>query len=337
MYLVTGATGFLGSHLTANLIMKGCKVRALKRKESKLESFYKIISYYNIERNMADSLIEWVDADILDILSLEEAMTGVEKVFHCAAFVSFNPIDKSKIFKINIKGTENVVNACLNLKVKKLCHVSSVAAFSRTSEQMVIDEKTEWKSSKENSNYAKAKYAAEREVWRGIEEGLNAVIVNPSIILGPGNWEKGSSKIFKTLSKLSNFYTEGVNGYVDVRDVAEIMYLLMESDISAERFIVSAENLSYKDIFTLILKNYGKKSPKYKLTKSILSIAWRAEYIRSFFFKNYPLITKETVLTSLNKYYYSSEKIINTLGFKFIPIEETIKFTAGIYLKEFKK
>jgi len=337
MILVTGSTGFLGSHLIANLILKGHKIRALKRQKSSTIQFMKIMSYYSIDNTSINNNVNWFDAEIFDIILLEEALKGVEKVYHCAASVSFSPKDIESVFKVNVKGTENIVNACLKSGVKKLCHVSSVAAFSRTVENNYIDENTTWKSSKENSNYAKAKYAAEREVWRGIEEGLNAVIVNPSIILGPGDWQKGSAKIFSTLSKLSLFYTEGINGYVDVRDVSEAMYLLMESNIARERFIVSTENLSYREIFTLISKYLGKKQPKYKLSKTLLNIAWRIEYLRSLFTKKSPLITKETVNTSINKYNYSSEKIIKSLNLKFTPIEETIKFTSKFFLEENKK
>jgi len=336
MILVTGATGFLGSHLTASLILKGHKIKTLKRPKSETGLFDKIMSYYSIDSKLVNNNVQWVEGDILDVVSLEEILIDVEKVYHCAATVSFNPKDVENIFKVNVKGTENIVNACLNSNVKKICHVSSVAAFSRTSEESFIDENTEWKSSKENSNYAKAKYAAEREVWRGIEEGLSAVIVNPSIIIGPGDWQKGSSKIFKTISKISMFYTNGVNGYVDVRDVCEVMYLLMESNITGERFILSAENLSYREIFTLIAKNLEKKQPKFRLSKSILNLVWRTEYISSFFTNHNPLITRETVNTSLNKYYYSSEKIIRTLNFKFNPIEDTIKYTSKFFLEENK-
>jgi nucleoside-diphosphate-sugar epimerase len=229
------------------------------------------------------------------------------------------------MFKTNVEGTANVVNLALKYKIEKLCYVSSIAAIGRTESEALITEETVWKNSDKNSNYSKSKNAAEREVWRGIEEGLNAVIVNPSVILGPGDWKQGSSKIFDTLWKGTNFYTEGVNAFVDVKDVASIMRLLMHSKIINERYILSSENLSYKEVFTKILLSFDKKPPRYKASLLLLNLVWRLEKLKGFLLNTKPLITKETVNTSQNKYFYSSAKVINALSFEFIPIDKCIK------------
>ena len=334
MVLVTGGTGFVGAHLLLESLKNNQKVKAIKRNNSNLNLVKRIFSYYKEDVETLLSQIEWVDGDVLDVLSLQEAMENVEKVYHCAAVVSFSPKDRDNLFKTNIKGTANVVNTALQTRIKKLCFVSSIAAIGRSESNELTSESTEWKSSKRNSTYAISKYEAEKEVWRGIEEGLNAVIGNPSVILGPGDWNNGSAKIFDTLKNGTKFYTEGVNGFVDVRDVASVMYQLMESEIVNERFIVSSENLSYRELFTLILNEYDIKPPTIKALGILLEAAWRFEKLRGGLLKTRPLITKETVNTAQNQYFYSTEKLQNAIDFKFTPVKEIIKLTAALYKKE---
>lgn len=334
MVLVTGGTGFVGAHLLLELLKNNQKVKAIKRNNSNLNLVKRIFSYYKEDVETLLSQIEWVDGDVLDVLSLQEAMENVEKVYHCAAVVSFSPKDRDNLFKTNIKGTANVVNTALQTRIKKLCFVSSIAAICRSESNELTSESTEWKSSKRNSTYAISKYEAEKEVWRGIEEGLNAVIVNPSVIIGPGDWNNGSAKIFDTLKNGTRFYTEGVNGFVDVRDVASVMYQLMESEIVNERFIVSSENLSYRELFTLILNEYDIKPPTIKALGILLEAAWRFEKLRGGLLKTRPLITKETVNTAQNQYFYSTEKLQKAIDFKFTPVKEIIQLTAALYKKE---
>jgi len=253
MILITGATGLVGSHLAFELIRSGHAVRALRRPDSRFEMIKKVFSLYSDNPEELFSKIEWVDGDILDIFSLEDAMEGAEEVYHCAALVSFLPEDKKRLIRINTEGTANVVNAALEKKIRKLCHVSSIAALGRPEHQSdLIDENLVWKPSKHNSAYAISKYGAEREVWRGTAEGLDAVIVNPSIVLGLAGPGMGSSRIFNTVRDGLKFYPPGKNGFVDVRDVARAMILLMESDIRNERFILNAENLEYKKLLGMM-------------------------------------------------------------------------------------
>ena len=332
--LITGGTGLVGSHLLLNLVSRGLKVRALKRENSSLGLVKKVFSYYSDKADNLLSHIEWVDGDVTDIYSLYDAMENIEQVYHTAAIVSFGPYDNKIMTKINVEGTANVVNAGLNKKIKKLCHVSSIATLGRADNEGLIDEETHWKNSKDNSSYSVSKYNAEREVWRGIAEGLPAVIVNPSVIIGPGNWNRGSSQLFRQVWDGLKYYTDGVNGYVDVRDVAKSIILLMESDIANSRFIVSSENIDYLKLFSMIADGLGKNKPSVKANLLMGGLAWRVEKVRSFFTGEKPLISKETANTAFQKYYYSNEKIKKTLGFEFIPMHTSIKETCALFMKE---
>ncbi|MCF8236210.1 MAG: NAD-dependent epimerase/dehydratase family protein [Bacteroidales bacterium] len=334
MIFVTGGTGLVGSHLLFELAKTDEKIRALKRPTSNIALVRKVFSYYNSNADHLFERIEWVDGDILDIYSLLDALDMVEYVYHCAASVSFDSKEKETVLKTSIEGTANLVNACLEKGIKKLCHVSSIAALGRATGNESVDENTHWKTSRNNSVYAIGKYGAEREVWRGTEEGLDAVIASPSIILGPGKWEEGSSTFFTSVHKGMKFYTEGVNGFVDVRDVVKAMILLLKSDIKNERFILNAENISYKKLLFTIARELEVKPPSIKATKFLSEIAWRAEKIRSLITGSTRLITRETANTAIHKYYYSNHKIRDRLDFDFMPVEQSIVDTAALYKRE---
>ena len=334
MILITGATGLVGSHLAFELLRSGKTVRALRRPSSDGGMLKEVLNLYSDKPDELLSRIEWAEGDIMDIFSLEEAMEGVEEVYHCAALVSFLPADIRKLLRLNTEGTANVVNAALEKKIRKLCHVSSVAAIGRPENLTdLIDEELVWKTSRNNSMYAISKYGAEREVWRGTAEGLDAVIVNPSIILGIAGANRGSSRIFSTVWEGLRFYPPGKNGFVDVRDVARAMILLMNSDISNERFILNGESIEYKRLFDLIAAEMGKPSPSIKVGPMLSGLAWRIEKIRSVVTGVKPLITKETAHTAVQHYEYSNEKIKKELGFEFTPIEETIRHFCAIFMK----
>ena len=262
MILLTGATGLLGSHIAYELLQQGKKIRALKRKDSNSTLTEKIFSFYTNEHIELLNSIEWVEGDVLDLGSLEDAMVGITHVYHCAAMVSFLPKEKDKMMQVNIEGTANVVNAAMHAGVKKLCHISSIAALGSTIDGSLITEETWWKNNPSNSYYAISKYGAEREVWRAAEEGLNVVIVNPSFIIGPGDTSKSSSEAFGILRKGASWYTNGVNGYVDVRDVAHAAIKLIESDVLNQRFILNAANLSYRSFFDKVLVQLNKPKTK---------------------------------------------------------------------------
>ena len=312
MVLVTGASGLVGKHLIQALVQKGTPVTGLYRST--------IPVFDDAEK------ANWIQADILDIVALEEAMQGVQQVYHCAAIVSFDSKNTKQLDQTNIEGTANVVNACLNQGIEKLLFVSSVAALGRIRENEAINETMNWTEETSNSAYGKSKYLAEMEVWRGIGEGLNAVIVNPVIILGSGDWLKGSSAIFKSAYDEFPWYTEGKSGFVDVIDVVKAMVLLMESTINAQRFIISAANIGYREIFTLIALAFHKKPPHKKVTKLIAEIVWRLEAVKSWFTKKTPLLTKETANTARANVSFDNTKLLEQLpGFSYQPLSNSIE------------
>ncbi len=336
MNFITGGTGLVGSHLLYDLLREKKNVRALNRKSSDLDFVKHVFSYYTDNYNELFKKIEWVEGDILDVFSLEDAMQDINHVYHCAATISFDPKDREKVLKINIEGTANLVNAAMQKDVKKLCHVSSIAALGRASDEEYVDENTQWETSKNNSVYAIGKYGSEREVWRATEEGLDTVIVNPSIIIGPGKWGDGSSAFFKSVSDGLKFYSTGINGFVDVRDVSKAMIMLMESDVINQRYILNAENISYEKLLNTIAQHLNVKPPSIKATKFLSEMAWRLEKVRSFITRSTSIITRETARTALSKYLYSNVKISKQFDFTFIPVEQSIKDTAVLFLKDQK-
>jgi len=336
MILVTGGTGLVGAHLLLELLKKEKDIFALKRPSSDINITKRIFSYYTDDfQNIFDN-INWVDGDILDYQSITEALKDVTKVYHCAAAVSFQSSEKQTIADTNRIGTANLVNACLETGIEKLIHVSSIGTLGRAGVTGIVDEDSQW-NSKKTSVYSTSKYHAEMEVWRAIAEGLNAVIVNPSIIIGPSDWNKGSAKLFDTMYRGLKFYTRGSNGFVDVEDVVKLMIILMESDTSAERFIINAENVPYKIFFTSMANALNVKPPQIEAKRFLSEIAWRALWVKSLFTGKQSSITKETAVTANQIYNYSNKKIIDTTSYKFMSIDESIKKTAAFYLKDLKK
>ena len=333
MILVTGGTGFLGAHLLFHLSHREEKIRAVKRHSSSLETAKKIFSFYAEEIGPFWNKIEWVDADVLDIVSLEEVMEGVDTLYHTAAVVSYDPSEREMMMETNIQGTANVMDTARIAGIKKVCHVSSIAALGRAGNNGITDEETPWTDKKDISAYSLSKFEAEREVWRAMAEGLNAVIVNPSVILGPGDWNKGTCKLFKMVHDGLKVYTTGVNGYVDVNDVAKAMILLTESEISGERFVLNSENISYKELFTMMAEALHVSPPQIRAGKFLTQVAWRVLKWKSLFTGKPPFITRDLARTAGNRYFYSSEKIKHATGFRFAPVKETIRYTAELFLR----
>ena len=337
MVLVTGGTGLVGAHLLLELLEKGVEVTAVKRKTSDVEKVKKIFSYYKKDARSYFSKIQWVDVDLMSLSSVVEACTGMHHVYHCAAFISFNPSDKRTMLLNNITGAANVVDACLATDVKKLCHVSSVAALGDPAENEEINEKTLWKSGKDRSSYAVSKFKSEMEVWRGTCEGLNAIIVNPSVILGPGNWKAGSASIVENIYKGLKFYPPGKTGFVDVRDVVNAMVMLMESNKTNERYILNAENAFYKDVFTKIAKKLRKPEPGIRVNTFMAGLAWRGAWLASKLTGKKPSITKETADAGFNIKTYANNKIKDAMNFNFRDLDETIDFVTQMYLSNKQK
>ena len=332
MIFVTGGTGLVGSHVLLKLAQQFKEFKALKRASSSLDVCKSIFTYYNADELFTK--INWVDGDVNDIASLEEGMKDCNLLLHCAGIVSFSSSDIELLKKVNIEGTANVMNVALNSGIKKAGYISSIAALGRNSTIGTVDEECHFKATKIDSNYALSKYFSEQEVWRASAEGLSVIIVNPSVILGFGDWTKGSSQIFEKIYKGLKFYTSGSTGYVDVVDVAESVVQLLFSDVKNERFIVNGANLKYRDCFDRIAVALGKKKSTIKITPFLKEIAWRVEGIKSFITGKKPLITKETANSAMTDSTFSTAKIEGILGFQFTDINVTIKKYANWFLAD---
>lgn len=333
---VTGGTGMTGSYLLFKLAKKGYAVNALKRESSDISTCKKIFKSLAENGEELFSKINWANGDITDYSSVNEAVKDANFVYHTAATVSFKPKDRERMIYNNVQGTANIVNACIENSVKKLCHVSSVAAIGNAPEGELLKEEFEITDFENISDYAVSKYKSEQEVWRGIAEGLNAVIVNPSLILGAGNWEVGSPRLIKTIWDGLKYYTKGINGFVDVRDVADIMILLTESNISSERFVLNGENMAFKDLFDIIAENLNKKRPAVYANSLMLHSLKYFDGLRYILTGKEPRITKYTLRSAQQKHGCSNKKIKDALNCQFIPIEQSIKDICQIFNNKFK-
>jgi dihydroflavonol-4-reductase len=325
MIVVTGATGLLGSHLLLELSSGTDAILALYRDSSRIDRVKRLFEYYN-PKNGAElfAKIEWKTCDILDICELEESINSGDYVYHCAALVSFDRKDFKKLIRINRRGTENVVNVCLAKGVNKLCYVSSTAAMGYDHKNEV-DENSKWTMGPDVSGYSISKYSAEKEVWRGIEEGLNAVIVNPCVIVGAGSWNESSLTIFKKASRGTLFYPPGSNATVDARDVAAIMKQLMNSTIHSERFLCIGSNQSFKTLITEIAEKAGKKAPRFEAPKWLVNTIRLITGFFAFFIGKRPLISKETMSSIFSNRRYSNKKVVEATGVVFRNLEDQVQ------------
>jgi len=337
MILVTGGTGLVGAHLLYTLSQKNYQLRALYRDEERLKIVRKIFSYYCNDPDLLLDKIDWVKADVLDEVSLRDAFDKVIQVYHTAAVVSFDPADRNKLLESNVYGTANIVNICLERNIEKLCYVSSTAAVGSAPPGVLSDEKCIWSGGKHRTVYSLSKFKSEMEVWRGIAEGLEAIIVNPSIIIGPGDWKRSSSNLFLRIWKGMKFYTTGVTGYVDIHDVINVMVKLMEEHTESERFILSSENLSYREVFQLVASALGKEPPRLHAKRFFIELAWRLDWIRSKISGANRLISREAVRAGSAKAYFSSEKLVAKTGIQFKAVNQSISETAKIFLKDMKE
>jgi dihydroflavonol-4-reductase len=328
MILVTGGTGLVGAHLLLALAENGQQARALYRTD---ESLAKTRNLFTANNNPHFDSIEWVKGDITDVPSLEEAFTGIDTVYHCAAYISFEPKDEDTLRKINIEGTANMVNCALDFGVKKFCHVSSIAALGDPRENELITEETDWNPEIRHSDYAISKYGAEMEVWRAWQEGLNVIIVNPGVIFGKGFWNSGSGRIFKSVHKGQYFYTKGYCGVVAVEDVVKAMLQLMATDTNGERYTIVAENISYKEILDSITDGMKKSRPNIYATPFTTSVAWRLDWLFSKLLGQRRKLTQSMARSSHNNEKYDSSKIIAKLDFTFSGIVPYLKQLCEYY------
>ncbi|MEP7279073.1 MAG: NAD-dependent epimerase/dehydratase family protein [Bacteroidota bacterium] len=322
--MITGGTGFLGAYIIKELVQKGYSLRVLRRTNI-LPSF--------IPAAVFDP-VEWINGDILDMPFLEDAMEGIDAVVHCAATVSFSTAERRQMFRINIEGTANLVNAALQKNIRRLLHVSSVAALGRTTLGETVTETKKWEDSDTNTHYAISKYNAEMEVWRGMGEGLDTVIVNPGTILGYGDWNRSSCALFKSAYNEFPWYSNGINGFVAVEDVARAAVLLLESGISNERFIINGDNWSFREVLNCMADGFGKKRPHREATPGLAALAWRLEQGKRFFTGKTSLLTKESARIAQTVTYFDNSKIRNALpDFAFTPLDNAIKSACNHYLQ----
>ena len=316
MILVTGATGLVGSHLLVQLLQENEEVKALFRSEKQIEKVKNIFAFHH--QTALFEKINWVKGDITDIPSLEIAFENISHVYHCAALISFDPSDEDELRKINIEGTANVVNCCIDFSVKKLCHVSSIAALGNPKEhETTITEETEWNPEELHSDYAITKYGAEMEVFRGHQEGLEVVIVNPGVIFGYGFPKKGSDIIVQSVKKGLSFYTKGSIGIVAVEDVTNCMFQLMKSTISGERYILVGENVILKDFITYLATLLNIKPPTIYASKTMTSIAWRLDWLIAKITNRKRKLTRATAKASHSVDIYDTSKIVTALNYSF--------------------
>lgn len=328
MILVTGGTGLVGSHLLYHLSLNNDNIRAIYRTKTSLEKVKKVFSYYTADDTFFEK-INWYKADITNVPEMIPAFIDVKQVYHCAAFISFNPRDYREMRKVNIHGTAIMVNLAIDAKVDKFCFVSSIAAVGDAKiGQEIIDETCEWNKELDNSGYSITKFGAEMEVWRASQEGIDVVIVNPGVILGSGFWSSGSGKLFKQVFNGFKYYTTGVTGFVAVQDVVRPMIQLMNADLKNERFILVSENKSYADVLFAIADGFSKKRPTVKIKKWQTEIFWRFAWLVSKINGVAPLLSKYSARSAHTVSKYSSEKITQTLNYKFERIDKSIKRTC---------
>jgi dihydroflavonol-4-reductase len=333
MILVTGGTGLVGAHLLLHLLENGEKnLRAIYRDSKHIEKTKALFELY--KKSDLFSVIKWIEADILDVPSLEIAFNNVDYVYHCAGFISFIPNDEDQLRKVNIEGTANIVNFCIDKKVTKLCHVSSIAALGNLAQnQTIVTEETEWNPEVLHSDYAISKYGAEMEVWRGHQEGLQVVIVNPGVIFGPGFWNQGSGEFFTSIKRGFPFYTNGSTGYVAVIDVVKIMTQLMKLDCSGERFILISENINYKNIILKIATKINAKHPKLEAKPWLLNLAWKLDWFSSKILKTKRKISRHGAISLQNSDEISNKKIKAYLNYSFEGIDSYLDKIV-LYLKK---
>jgi dihydroflavonol-4-reductase len=325
---VTGGTGFLGAYIIKALVEKGIAVRALRRA---------VATPFFIPQSIFEK-VEWIQGDVLDVVTLHEALQGAEGVVHAAAVVSYHPSDRARMYQTNVEGTANVVNAAIAGGVKRFVHISSIAALGRSAKSERVTEDRNWEDNKSNTHYGITKHLAELEVWRGFAEGLEGCMLNPSMILGFGNWHQSSGTLFKSIYNGFPWYTTGINGFVGVEDVAEATVQMLQSGLHQKRFIVSAENWVFRDVFNAIADGFGRKRPSLHATPFLGELAWRAGQLKAFVTSQKPVLSKESARVAQSTTEYDHSALLQALPqFSFTPLNVVIKEACAKYLQAVKK
>jgi len=333
MILVTGGTGLIGSHLLFHLISNGKTVRSNYRSKASIEKVRKVFGYYTDNPSALIDQIDWVQADITNLGGLDCLFEGIHQVYHCAALISFDPKYFKILHRTNVEGTANIINLSLKNDVQKLCYVSSIAAIGSNLKKKQVTEENEWNETKANV-YGITKYEAELEVWRGSQEGLSIVIVNPGVVIGPGFWKSGSGTFFSYASKGKTYYIPGGTGFVAIKDVINAMTQLMDSNIQTERFILVNQNMTYKELFRKIAPQLGVAPPTKRVSKFMLECFWRWDWVRSYVFGKRRKLSKAVARGLYHQDHYSSEKIKSDLGFSFEDLDQAIAFCCKKFTED---
>ena len=336
MILVTGGTGFVGAHLLYQLSLKDKPVVAIHRAKSDFNALKNIFRYYSKDYQKYFDKIIWKLADLNDIPELEKAFSGIETVYHCAALVSFDPKDYNLMRHVNIEGTQKIVNLSIINSVKKLCFVSSIATLEKNIKKEWIDETCIWTTNNHKSGYAITKRGAEMEVWRGSQENVDCIVVNPGVVIGSGFWKSGTGNLFGKVYNGLKYYTPGSTGFVGVEDVATAMIALMDSEVKNEGFILVSENWSFKKLLTQIAKGFQKPIPSKKLSKNNLEWLWKLARVKSAITGKKPELTRSSAQAAYGNKKFSSEKLLNTIGFEFELLEKTVQKTCNNFISDLK-
>lgn len=331
----------LGAHLLLELTRNQLPVRAIRRPASDLTTVRKIFAWYSEDPEKWLSRIEWVEGDLTDPESLFRLMKGADAVIHAAARVSFDPREKEEMIAGNVQTTALLTEVALELGITRFCHVSSIAALGEGEDEIPVTEELTWKNDRRRSAYSESKFQSEMEVWRAVEEGLPAVIVNPSVILGAGNWDKGSPALFKIAHDGMKFYTPGQTGFVSAQDVAAAIVLLIRSDrwdeLKGRRYLLSAENLSYRSLFDQMARSVNRPSARFKASRWMVALAWRSSGLLAKFTGHAPALTRDTARSSFRKTLYDGSAITRAIHFQYTPIDETISALGKLYLADLTK
>jgi len=292
---------------------------AIKRESSRLELL-----------DGCEDKIQWIPASLQDIDLISEILPEVDVLIHTAAIVDFRKSKRDALYECNTHLVADLINACLRAEVKKVIHFSSIAAMGRAEESSLITEKTPWKESRLNSDYGKSKYLGELEVWRGVAEGLEAVIFNPSLVIGAGFWKKSTPTILPQVEKGRAFFPTGSNGIVDVRDVAQAVVLALEGAGANERFLLNGANLKYKELFSTLAKYINAPIPSKPLSPKLLNLAVRIARICESLNINIPFPSQQLQVLSAQSN-YDGRKSEELLGLTYRPFNETLRETAEAY------
>ena len=327
MNFVTGATGLIGSHLVLRLVEEGMPVTALFRNENGKADVLNLFRFYGKENLFQQ--VQWVKGDVEDADDMYELTEGMRTVFHCAAIVSYHKKEASRMLEVNVNGTKNIVNACIDNNVKHFVHVSSISALG-DSKEAIIDEETPRNFNDYHSNYSKGKYLSEQEVWRGIQEGLKATIVNPGVVFGPNNCSRSSGTMIARIEKGLPALPAGGSGIVSVLDVVEVMIRAAKKEPTNERYVLCAENIRMSELFTKIANALHVKIGKTIAKKWHIILVFSMEALVELFTGKRATITREIIRNYDEVKQFDGSKACRTFGFEyrntFSSIEDTIRY-----------